>query len=522
MTENKRKSQSEFRNSMGRLSTLTGKTLKRFYRNPKSMGFIILIPIMYYILLGLIFGGIGGGGLTEYNIGWVDDDYSTATNPQYSLDTLYSVFDGIDNLNMSTFNTKTAAIEAALDDKIDAFIYFPDGFEGSLDNLSKVNIAFNNSDSTGSSVVNITGMYENLIIGTQYSMIIENITGTQYGNLLNLQTSKYDAVLTFNEGFGAGLDNEWDVNMSYYYRNGLTSDRLYYITGWIEANLQSYINSTSANSTVSYSLREAVVGTSVREPKSYEIYFLQSISPTTKTIVEGLIAGIINGVVNQNPNEINLLYSVESSIGEAVNQITYSAPGYILYGPMTILSFALVILTGEKKEGIYKRLSSSEVKNHEVILSNILANMVLVFMQVGIGALILFLFGWSPVIYSLADAIIGAILNITIFSFFILALAFALAPVFKDPDTAGGGVWIILIPLMMLSGIFVPIELFGEGMAAFANVLPTRYAVIVFQNLLLKGLPLTDPSTLLAMGILLIYSTVIFIIGILGFNKFKR
>ena len=148
--------------------------------------------------------------------------------------------------------------------------------------------------------------------------------------------------------------------------------------------------------------------------------------------------------------------------------------------------------------------------------------MVLVFMQVGIGATILFLFGWAPVVHSLADAIIGAILNIFIFSFFILALAFALAPVFKDPDTAAGGVWIILIPLMMLSGIFVPIELFGEGMASIASVLPTRFAVIIFQNLLLKGLPLSDPSTLLNMGLLLLYSSVIFIIGIFGFNKFKR
>ena len=95
-------------------------------------------------------------------------------------------------------------------------------------------------------------------------------------------------------------------------------------------------------------------------------------------------------------------------------------------------------------------------------------------------------------------------------------------PIFKDPDTAGGGVWIILIPLMMLSGIFFPIELMGEAMQAIASVLPTRYAVLIFQDLLLNGLPLTTPSVLINMSILSIFSLALFIIGIFAFRKFKK
>ncbi|MGV9172544.1 MAG: ABC transporter permease, partial [Promethearchaeia archaeon] len=251
------------------------------------------------------------------------------------------------------------------------------------------------------------------------------------------------------------------------------------------------------------------------------IYFLQTISPTTRSIIQQMVDGVINGIVNQNPTEIDLDYEVKSAKGQEVNQLSYSAPGYILYGPMTILSFALIVLTSEKKDGIYKRLSSSEVKNYEIILSNILADTLLVFIQLMIGCVILLLFGWSPVIFSFVDAIIGTILAVFLFSFFLLALAFALAPVFKDPDTAGGGVWVILIPLMMISGIFVPIEFFGDYMQNIAAFLPTRFAVLIFQNLFLKGLPVTDPSTLLNMGLLLIYSAGIFIIGVFSFKKFK-
>ena len=124
--------------------------------------------------------------------------------------------------------------------------------------------------------------------------------------------------------------------------------------------------------------------------------------------------------------------------------------------------------------------------------------------------------------YSLLDGILGIILTMFLFSFLLLALALALAPVFKDPDSAGGGVWIIIIPLAMVSGIFVPIELFGETMKAIAAWLPTRFAVVALQNLLLNGLPLSHPDTLLNLGLLTLYSTIILVIGIKAFSKFKR
>ncbi|MBD3198176.1 MAG: ABC transporter permease subunit [Candidatus Lokiarchaeota archaeon] len=200
--------------------------------------------------------------------------------------------------------------------------------------------------------------------------------------------------------------------------------------------------------------------------------------------------------------------------------MTFSAPGYLLYGPMSILSFVLVVLTGEKKDGIFKRLSSTQVKNWEIILSNIFSSILLVFMQFLIGASILSIFGWNPQFASLFDLIFGVSITMFLFSFFLLALAFALAPVFKDPDTAGGGVWIIIIPLAMVSGIFVPIELFGEGMKAIASVLPTRFAVIALQNLLLNQHPIWYPETILNLGLLVIYSVIIFAIGIKLFNKF--
>ena len=395
-------SKSQIKASIIRTTLLTKKTLLRFFRNPKSMGFLVGIPVMYYIILGLIFGGTGTVGDSEYSIGWIDDDSTQANytiHRNFNLEVIQETLEGLDDITVEEYDAKEEANEDALRDVIDAYVYFPEGYEKALE------------------------------------------------------------------------------------------------------------ESSTSNTT---------------DPMEYEIYFVQSVSPTTRSIITNLVQGVISGVINYDPDSLDISYEEKSAKGQEVNQLSYSAPGYILYGPMTILSFALIVLTGEKKDGIFRRLSSTEAKNHEIILSNIFANILLVFMQIVIGSVILFLFGWNPVIYSMFDAVAGFILTVFLFSFFILALAFVLAPIYKDPDTAGGGVWIILIPLMMFSGVFVPTEFFGEDINAVVRWLPTRHTVIIFQNRLLKGLPLSDPNTLMNLGFLTLWTVGMFIAGVLLFNKFKQ
>lgn len=524
--KNRNKIKSSWNASLSRLLTLTKKNLLRFYRNPKAMAFLIGIPIMYYVILGLLFGGSGGTQISSYSIGWVDDDSTSADHtlhPNYDLDYIYDVLKDIKDVNVEKYDSKDDAKKAALANEIDCYVYFPDGFESYLERSSYTNIAFWNNDTTTSENYSISLMYDNLATLTSTFFKFTNITSTVSQILNDFANSyDYDGILVLNDKFGEGLDKKWNVNMSYLYRDGLDIAKLYYTTGVISTITNGYFKAVNSTSNVTIPITYAVSGSSLSESVEYQIFFLQSVSPTMKSVIENLISNVISDVINYNPTKIDLSYKVESAQGQKVNNLTYSAPGYILYGPMTILSFALIILTGEKKDGIFKRLSSSEAKNWEIIMSNIFSNVILIFMQMAIGMVILLAFGWSPVIYSLPDAIIGCILNVFLFSFLILALAFALAPVFKDPDTAGGGVWIVLIPLMMFSGIFFPLEFLPENVQNIANWLPTRFAVLIFQNLLLKGLPLSNPSTLMNMGFLAIYSAIIFVIGLVAFKKFKK
>ncbi len=508
--------------SLARIITLTKKNLLRFFKNPKAMGFLLGIPIMYYLIIGLVFGSTGDQ-TTTYNIGWVDDDTSTADyslNPYFNVSEIKNIIEKIDNINLIDYNSIENATNGALDDKIEAFVYIPDGFEANLEDRYFNHIAFwNNDTSSGNYSLNI--IYELLANQSSYLFKLYNVSSIGSTVYANFQDYTYDAILIVNENFNYGLENNWDVNMTYHYRDGLSIAKLEYNRN-ILSNIINGISFSMGSSSEITILSEIIPGTSLFDPISYDIYFLQSVSLQTRMVIENLFESIIYGVINYNPNEINLELSIESIGGREVNQITFQSAGLILYGPMTILSFAIIILTSEKKDGIYKRLASSEVKNHEIILSSIIADTFLIFMQLTIGICLLFPFGWNPIIASTLDAIIGIVLGIFLFSFFILALAFTLTPIFKDPDTAGGGVWIILIPLMMLSGIFFPLEYMGESLQVIANFLPTRYAVLIFQDLLLNGLPVTDPGILTNMGILILYSIGLFIIGIFAFRKFKR
>ncbi|MHA1292382.1 MAG: ABC transporter permease, partial [Promethearchaeota archaeon] len=477
--EKKNKPRGNFKASVSRVSTLTKKNLLRFWKNPKSLGFLIGIPIMYYLIIGLIFGSANSVEFV-YSLGWVDDDSTTAsTHPEFSLDSIYEVFDDIDEIEMHKYDSKDEATNAALEEEIQAFIYFPQGFEAYLEKQAYVDIALWNGDSSTSSKFNISSMLDDLKTQTASFFKITNETSTNFNNLLdNFDDSDFDGILVINNNFSLGLDNDWNVNLSYLYRDGLSIYTVTYIVNIITSTVNSYFHAQNYNSTINFIKIDTIPGTSQPEPINYKIYFLQSVSPTTKSIIENFVANIISNIINSNPLEIEIEYDVESTVGEEVNNITYQAPGLILYGPMTILSFVVIVLTSEKKDGIYKRLSSSEVKNWELITSSIFANMLLIYMQFAIGAFILYMFGWNPIIFDPLTTFIGVMLTIFLFSFFILALAYALTPIFKDPDTAGGGVWVIIIPLMMLSGIFFPIEFFGGWIKTVASVLPTRFAVL--------------------------------------------
>ncbi|MHA1335355.1 MAG: hypothetical protein ACTSPW_06335, partial [Promethearchaeota archaeon] len=127
----KKGKRSNIKGSKIRLAALIKKDLMRFFKNPKQIGFLIGIPIVYYIFMGLMLSNVSTAAENrEYSIGWVDDDTSTANHtlyPNYNLEVCYNALNDLDNIKLEKFDSKDAASKAQINEEIIAFVYFPQG-----------------------------------------------------------------------------------------------------------------------------------------------------------------------------------------------------------------------------------------------------------------------------------------------------------------------------------------------------------------------------------------------------------
>lgn len=62
----------------------------------------------------------------------------------------------------------------------------------------------------------------------------------------------------------------------------------------------------------------------------------------------------------------------------------------------------------------------------------------------------------------------------------------------------------------------------GEAVQHIAAWLPTRFTIVALENILVKGQSIFYPETLMNLGLLALYSAVIFLIGIKAFKKFMN
>ena len=263
-------------------------------------------------------------------------------------------------------------------------------------------------------------------------------------------------------------------------------------------------------------------GSQPHPTENVSIVYRNSASSVTRNIISNTIMGIIDGIVNFNPVALSITYEEDTIAGEEVNQITAGTPGYLIYGLLSALTGGIILITQERKEGLLKRLESSRVKPKDMFFGHLISNTVLIFLQFSIGILTLALFGFSPVYNDLFSLIVGVGIAVLLLSIFQNALALIVSSILKTPETAGGGVWVILIPLMMFSGAFFPLELIAPGVIPYVGWIPTRIGVLLFQDLMVNAIPVWDMHILLQFLWLALEGLALFFIGIKLYRNFIK
>jgi ABC-2 type transport system permease protein len=396
------------------------KNLKHIFRDKKVLLVMVLIPIFYYSLMGMVFGKSGGVDISQYTVGFINGDLDSDVDPLNPYQSIEFIIEAISN---------------ASDDKD-------------------------------------TGLFQ-----------LRNLTLTSELGRLDLERSITEANRAMIE-------------------EGIVAFVVF------EAGFQATINAAILNVTQSH-------------PK-YTLYFLSSTNPTTVSIITQTFNAMVEGIINYNPYAIRFDANTNYTEGRAINNLTYSSPGYLLYGVLNIMSFAMILLTTELKEGQFKRLLSSRMKSRDLLLGNIIANTFMTFIQIGVGVLTLMAWGMTPYYANAGHFIGGIVLNTMAISFVINGIALALVPVFKTPDAAAGGVWIILIPLMTFSGVFFPVEFMSESIANAVRWIPTRMTVLAYQAVMINGLPMTDMKYWGNVLGQFAYAIGLFLLGVYMFQRFTR
>ncbi len=131
-----------------RVSALTKKNVKMFTRQPAVLFLLLLFPIIVTATFGLAFGGMGEGGVTNFDVGLLNLD-TGATDAQWG-----NSFEGnlteLDVITVLYYDANETGQSDLLQGNLDAFIVIPEGFGDSCD--SYWNSPFNGSSWTNTTV----------------------------------------------------------------------------------------------------------------------------------------------------------------------------------------------------------------------------------------------------------------------------------------------------------------------------------------------------------------------------------
>ncbi len=131
-----------------RVSALVKKDLKRFTRQPAILFMLLLFPLIVTVSFSLAFGGMGEGGVTNFDIGILNLD-TAATDAQWA-DSFEGNLTELEGITVLHFDTNVTGQSELLQGNLDAFIVIPEGFGDSIN--SYWDFPFNGSSWTNTTM----------------------------------------------------------------------------------------------------------------------------------------------------------------------------------------------------------------------------------------------------------------------------------------------------------------------------------------------------------------------------------
>jgi ABC-2 type transport system permease protein len=229
-------------------------------------------------------------------------------------------------------------------------------------------------------------------------------------------------------------------------------------------------------------------------------------------IIQQAVSAFVTGknTSTQSPIIVGSPTQVES---QAISQFAYMAPGMFGYAAIFLIMIVAQSITGEREQGILRRISVTPTTIGDILASQVVSNMIIGVVQGGIIYAASYLMGFRP--QGGIPGIALAILLVMVLTTCSVGLGLVVATFARNAGAATGISFIFVLPLMFL-GTFVPAP---ENVARFV---PTWYVTDALTSILLRGAPITSPSILSDVITILVASIVIMLAGVLLFRRFGK
>jgi ABC-2 type transport system permease protein len=484
-------------------------------RDPRMIALSVIAPIIVTALFGSAFGG----DLTELNVYIVNDDKN------FNNIFANEIINNMDNNPIFQYNTTTSdpnlVKEAVNYNYSQAAIIFPSTFTQNLllgiGSEIELYVSYTNLNASNYIIAAFQSSFDYVMKSyfgnPQVKIIIIPINEGELGPLpltINISLSNRDmGWAALNDKFS---DTVYDILKD--------DDTVKLIEVNSVSKYENKVKNGEAKAIIKFSedftfdaLIDKVIKVKIR---------LDGAEPQSSAAILAALAEALSETFEDRFNKAvfnmdEYYYNNPDSNDEAVDSITYFTPaiiGFIVF----FFAFLLTMLSflRERKQGTMERLLTSPMKRSEIILGYILSFSILSIIQATVTIMVAVLVFNAQIEFTLLT-LLQAYLIIYILLLTALGLGIFLSTLAKTEFQIIQFIPLVILPIMLLSGVWAPVEALPDFLRPVSSIIPLTYANLALRDIFLRGISLFDlaiPLAILAGSALLMIS-----LGILKFNK---
>jgi len=287
-----------------------------------------------------------------------------------------------------------------------------------------------------------------------------------------LQAGELSGVVVVPDNFGDSIESYWNSPQD---------------TGsWINSSVELYVDESS-------------------------LVMKQTLTPLIQQSYVDTLYGSEQTTI-ETPVDVELISAVET---KETSMFDVFMPGLFAFGVIFLTMSIAQGITGEKKEGLLKRIWLTPTKSTDVMTSYAISNVLIAVFQMSLILALGLALGFQAILTP-ASVVMSYVMILPL-AVLCIGLGLIVGVVSKNDGMATGLSFVFIIPMMFL-GTFVSM---GEP-TAVNKAMPSYYATESIKSLLFRGIDPLSATILTNFGILTAMAAVVFVIGSLVFARFSR